>query len=64
MKNAKLAGVNIIRHDGIQAQKRQGLYDPQDSVNLSVVENHMFMADVLIKVEKALLPSKWHVRTS
>ena len=54
--NAKLAGVYIIEHDGIQAQKGQGLYGPQDPVNLSVVGNHMFMADVLIKVEKVLLP--------
>ena len=55
-KNAKLPGAYIIGHDGIQAQKGQRLYDPQDPVNLSVVGNHMFMADVLIKVEKVLLP--------
>ena len=55
-KYAKLSGANIIGHDGIQAQKDQGLYDPQDPINLSSVGNHMFMADILIKVEKVLLP--------
>ena len=46
----------IIGHDSIQAQQGEGLYDPQHPVNLSIVGNHMFMADVLIKVEKVLLP--------
>ena len=41
---------------GIQAQKGQGLYNPQDLVNLFSVGNHMFMVDVLIKVKKVLLP--------
>ena len=54
-KNAKLAGAYIIGCDEIQAQKGEGLYDPQDLVNLSIEGNHMFMADVLIKVEKVLL---------
>ena len=54
--NVELAGAYIIGHNGIQAQKGQRLYDPQDLVNLSVVGNHMFMEDVLIKVEKVLLP--------
>ena len=55
-KNTKLAGAYIIGHDGIQAQKGQGLHYLQDPVNLSVVGNHMFMADVLIKVDKVVLP--------
>ena len=56
VKNTKLAGAYIIGHDGIQAQISQGLYDPQDSINLSTVGNHMFMTDILIKVAKILLP--------
>ena len=56
MKNAKLTGVYIIGHDGIQTQTGEGLYDLQDPVNLSIVGNHMYMADILIKVEKVLLP--------
>ena len=52
----KLSGAYIIGHDGIQAQKGQGLYDPQGPLNLSSVGNHMFMADVLIKMQKVLLP--------
>ena len=54
-KYAKLSGSYIIGCVGIQAQKGQGLYDSQDPVNLSSVGNHMFMADILIKVEKVLL---------
>ena len=53
-KYAKLSGAYIIGHDGIGAQKGQGLYDPQGPVSLSSVSNHMFMADVLIKVEKVV----------
>ena len=55
-KNAKLAGVYIIGHDGIHAQKGKGIYDTQDPINLSSIGNHMFMANVLIKLEKILLP--------
>ena len=47
-KNTKLAGVYIIGHDDIQAQQGEGLYDPQDPVNLSMVGNHLLMADMLI----------------
>ena len=55
-KNAKLVGAYIIGHDGIKAQKGKYLYDMQDSINLSPIGNHMFMADVLIKVERVLIP--------
>ena len=55
-KYAKLSGAYIIGHDGNQVQKGQGLYNPQGLINLSSVSNHMFMADILIKVEKVLLP--------
>ena len=55
-KYAKLSGTYIIGHNGIQAQKGQGLYDSKDPDNLSSVSNYMFMADILIKVEKVLLP--------
>ena len=55
-KYAKLSGAYIIGHGGIQSQKGQGLYNPQDPINLSSVGNHMFMVDILIKVEKVLLP--------
>ena len=55
-KNAKLASAYIIGHDSINAQKGKGLYNSQDSINLSMIGNHMFMANVLIKLEKILLP--------
>ena len=55
-KHSKLAGAYIIGHDGIQAKKGEELYDTQDLVNLSNMGNHMLMADILICVEKILLP--------
>ena len=55
-KQAKLAGAYVIGHQGIQAQQGKGLYDHQDLVNFSNGRNHMFMADILIWVEKVLLP--------
>ena len=56
LASTKLASAYIIGHDGIRVQQGKGLYDPQDPVNLSMVGNHMFMADVLIEGEKVLLP--------
>ena len=55
-KNAKLAGAYITVHDGIQAQKGKGLYDAQDLISLSQIGNNMFMADILIKVERVFIP--------
>ena len=55
-KHAKLGGAFVLGHDGIQAQKGKGLYDPKDPVNLSNMGNHMLIADILIRVEKILLP--------
>ena len=55
-KNAKLAGAYIMGHNSIHAQKSKGLYDASDPINLSPIGNHLFMANMLIKLEKILLP--------
>ena len=46
-KRAKLAGAYVIGHDGIQAQKGEGLCDIKDPMNLSNMGNHILMADIL-----------------
>ena len=55
-QNAKLAGTYVIGHNGIHAQKGKGIYDTHDPINLSPAGNHLFMANVPIKLEKILLP--------